>query len=93
MLLENLMAGAFCCDVGARLAHHIRKISFADCCKIFTHITFGIDFIFGVIWQSRLGNTWTTMLCCAGAYLTYVTFVFSRPTNTSTQIKEVIEHD
>lgn len=93
MLFENLMVGAFCCAVGTRLAHHIRKISFADCCERFTLITWGIAFILGLIWQSRLGNTWTTILCCAGAYLTYVTLVFSWPAKTSMQNMEVIEHD
>ena len=93
MLFENLMIGAFCCAVGTRLAHHIRKKSFADYCERFTQITLGIGFILGLIWQNRLGNTLTTMLCCTGAYLTYVTLVFSWPAKTSMQNMEVIEHD
>ena len=44
MLFENLMIGAFCCAVGTRLAHHIRKKSFADYCERFTLITLGIGF-------------------------------------------------
>ena len=93
MLFENLMVGAFCCAIGTRLVHHIRKKSFADNCERFTLITFGIGFILGLIWQNRLGNTLTTMLCCTGAYLTYVTLVFSWPAKTSMQNMEVIEHD
>ena len=93
MLFVNLMIGVFCCAVGTRFVHHIRKKSFADYCERFTLITFAIGFIIGLIWQSCLGNTWTAMLCCAGAYLTYVTLVFSWPTKTSTQNMEVIEHD
>ena len=89
MLFENLMVGAFCCAIGTRLVHHIRKKSFADNCERFTLITFGIGFILGLIWQNRLGNTLTTMLCCTGAYLTYVTLVFSWPTKTSIQNMEV----
>ena len=93
MLFENLMISSFCCAVGTRFIHHIRKKSFADYRERFTLITFGIGFILGAIWQSRLGNTWTTMLCCTGAYLTYVTLVFSWPTKASVQNMEVIEHD
>ena len=89
MLFENLMVVAFCCAIGTRLVHHIRKKSFADNCERFTLITLGIGFILGLIWQNRLGNTLTTMLCCTGAYLTYVTLVFSWPTKTSMQNMEV----
>ena len=89
MLFENLMVGAFCCAIGTRLVHHIRKKSFADNCERFTLITFGIGFILGLIWQNRLGNNLTTMLCCTGANLTYVTLVFSWPTKTSMQNMEV----
>ena len=73
MLFVNLMIGAFCCAVGTRFVHHIRKKSFADYCERFTLITFVIGFIIGLIWQSCLGNTWSTILCCTGAYLTYGT--------------------
>ena len=93
MLFANLMIGAFCCAVGTRSEHHIRKKSFADYCERFTLITFAIDFIIGLIWQSYLGNTWTTILCCTGAYLTYVTLVFTWPAKPSVQNMEVIEHD
>lgn len=93
MLFENLMIGAFCCAVGIRLVQHIRKKSSADWCERFTLITFGIGFVLGVIWQSLLDNTGTTMLCCVGAYITYVTLVFSWPAKTSVQNMEVIEHD
>ena len=67
--------------------------SFADYCERFTLITFAIGFIIGLIWQSYLGNTWTTILCCTGAYLTYVTLVFTWPAKPSVQNMEVIEHD
>ena len=93
MLFENLMIGAFCCAVGIKLVQHIRKKSFAGWCERFTLITFGIGFILGVIWQCRIENTWMAMLCCVGAYLTYVTLVFSWPTKTSVQNMEVVKHD
>ena len=83
MLFENLMIGSFCCAIGASLVDHIRKKTFADYCERFTLITFAIGFIIGLIWQSYLGNTWTTILCCTGAYLTYVTLVFTWPAKPS----------
>lgn len=93
MMFVNSMIGAFCCAVGTRFVHHIRKKSFANYCERFTLITFAIGFIIGLIWQSYLGNTWTTILCCTGAYLTYVTLVFTWSAKPSVQNMEVIEHD
>ena len=93
MLFENLMICAFCCAVGTRLVHHILKKSFADYYERFTLIAFEIGFILGLIWQNCLGNTLTTMLCCTGAYLTYVTLIFSWPEKTSIQNMEVLDHD
>ncbi len=93
MLLENFMIALFCCAVGIRLVHHIRKKSFADSGERFTLITFGIGFILGAIWHNHSGNTWTAVFFSAGAYLAYVTLVFSWPTKTSVQCTEATEHD
>ena len=93
MLLENLMIGLFCCAVGIRLIQHIRRKNCADWCERFTLLTFGVGFIIGVIGKYYSGNQWSALLCCIGAYLTYITLLFSWPSKISGRDKEVGDHD
>ena len=93
MLFENLMIGLFCCAVGVRLMQHIRRKTCADWCERFTLLTFGVGFIIGIIGKCHSGNQWPAMLYCIGAYLTYITLLFSWPSKISGRDKEVGDHD
>ena len=93
MLLENLMIGLFCCAMGVRLIQHIRRKTYADWCERFTLLTFGVGFIIGVIGKCYSGNPWPAMLYGIGAYLTYITLLFSWPSKISERDKEVGNHD
>lgn len=93
MLFENLMIGLFCCAVGVRLIQHIRRKTCEDWCERFTLLTFGVGFIIGVIRKCYSGNQWPAMLYCTGAYLTYITLLFSWPPKISERDKDVGNHD
>ena len=93
MLFEYLMIGSFCCAVGVRLIQHIRRKTCADRCERSTLFTMGIGFIIGMIGNCCCGDQWSAMLYCIGAYLTYVTLLFSWPSKNSEQGKEVGDCD
>ena len=93
MLFENLMIGMFCCAVGVRLIQHIRRKTCADRYERFTLFTIGAGFIFGVIGKCCSENQWPATLYCIGAYLTYITLLFSWPSKISQRDKEVDIHD
>lgn len=93
MLFENLMIGLFCCAVEVRLIQHIRRKTCADWCERFTLLTFGVGFIIGAIRKCYSGNQRSAILYCVGAYLTYITLLFSWPSKISGRDKEVGDHD
>lgn len=93
MLFENLMIGLFCFAVGVRLMHHIRRKTCADECERFTLFTIGVGFVIGIIGKCYSENQWSAMLYCFGAYLVYITLLFSWPSKISERDKGVGNHD
>lgn len=87
-LFGNLMTVLFCCAIISKLIQHIIRKTYADLCERFTLFTIGAGFAIGAVGAFGGNNQFSAILYCFGAYLTYVTLLFSWPPRSLTQSEE-----
>ena len=92
-LFECLMIGTFCIAIGVILMQHISKKNYADLNERFMLFTIGIGFVIGAISRYFSANEWMVIFYYLGAYLTYVTLLFSWPPKGLLHNKGVGQHE